>query len=124
MCATDRLHPGFRKAEVLHLALLNQLFHRSRNVFDRLTGNLLEQLDSSSGIPIVNPGPWDLTFGNGGNGGGTSDLYFTAGPAAEDHGLLGSIAPAPTPEPGALALLASGFLALFAYQRRRANSLA
>ena len=94
------------------------------NAFDPLTGNLLGQLDGSSGLPIVNLGLWDLTFGNGGNGGSASDLYFTAGFAAEDHGLLGSIAPTPAPEPGALALLASGFLALFAYQRRRTNLLA
>ena len=94
------------------------------NAFDPLTGNLLGQLDGSSGLPIVNLGLWDLTFGNGGNGGSASDLYFTAGFAAEDHGLLGSIAPTPTPEPGALALVASGFLALFAYQRRRTNLLA
>jgi uncharacterized protein (TIGR03118 family) len=92
------------------------------NAFDPLTGNFLGQLDGSSGLPLVNLGLWDLTFGNGGNGGSASDLYFTAGFAAEDHGLLGSIAP--TPEPGALALLASGFLALFAYQRRRTNLLA
>ena len=30
--ATDRLHAGFRKSEVLHLALLNQILHRSRHV--------------------------------------------------------------------------------------------
>src|SRR5260221_11679828 len=48
MCATDRPHPCFRKSEVLHLALLNQLFHRSRNVFDRHVGIyavLIEQVD-------------------------------------------------------------------------------
>src|SRR5712691_1351848 len=33
--ATDRLHSCFRKAEMLHLALLNQLFYRSRNVLYR-----------------------------------------------------------------------------------------
>jgi uncharacterized protein (TIGR03118 family) len=92
------------------------------NAFDPLTGNLLGQLDGSNGMPIVNPGLWDLTFGNGGNGGNKSDLYFTAGSAAEDHGLLGSITP--TPEPGILALLASGFLALFVYHWRRTDSLA
>ena len=42
------LHPCFGKAEVLHLALLNQFFHRSRNVFDRHVGVnavLIEQVD-------------------------------------------------------------------------------
>ena len=48
VCATNGLHPCFRKSEVLHLALLNQLFHRSRNVFDRHVGVnavLIEQID-------------------------------------------------------------------------------
>src|SRR4029077_6436061 len=48
VCATDGLHAGFRKAEVLHLALLNQLFHRSSGVFDRHVGVnavLIEQID-------------------------------------------------------------------------------
>jgi uncharacterized protein (TIGR03118 family) len=95
------------------------------NAFDPVTGSLLGQLDGSNGKPLVNAGLWDLTFGNGGNGGLKDDLYFTAGSAAEDHGLFGSIAPTvPTPEPGVLALLASGFLTLFIYHRRRNNSLA
>jgi uncharacterized protein (TIGR03118 family) len=95
------------------------------NAFDPVTGNLLGQLDGPNGTPIVDAGLWDLTFGNGGNGGLKDDLYFTAGSAAEDHGLFGSIAPTtPTPEPGVLALLVSGFLALFVYQRRRNKALA
>src|SRR5262249_45394473 len=34
VCATNRLRSCFRKAEVFHLTLLNQVLHRSRNVFD------------------------------------------------------------------------------------------
>src|SRR4249919_196478 len=34
-CAANRLDAGFREAEVLHLAFLNQVFHRSRDVFNR-----------------------------------------------------------------------------------------
>ena len=98
------------------------------NVFDPLTGTLISQLDSANGMAIVNLGLWDLTFGNGGNGGSTSDLYFTAGipgdGQVEDHGLFGSIAPTPTPEPGTLTLIASGLFALIAYRRRRTNSIA
>src|SRR5678815_1636701 len=33
--APNRLHSCFRKAEVLNLAFLNQVFHSSRNVFYR-----------------------------------------------------------------------------------------
>ena len=46
--ATDGLHAGFGKAEVLHLALLNQFLHRSRHLFDRDVGIdavLIEQID-------------------------------------------------------------------------------
>ena len=35
VCAADRLHAGFGQAEVLDLAFLDQVLHRSRHVFDR-----------------------------------------------------------------------------------------
>jgi uncharacterized protein (TIGR03118 family) len=96
------------------------------NAFDPSTGNFLGQLDGAKGMPLINLGLWDLTFGNGGNGGSTSDLYFTAGipgpDAVEDHGLFGSIAP--TPEPGTLMLIGSGLLGLIAYRWRRTDSTA
>jgi uncharacterized protein (TIGR03118 family) len=95
------------------------------NAFDPSTGNLLGQLDGANGMPLINLGLWDLTVGNGGNGGSKSDLYFTAGipgpDAVEDHGLFGSIVP--TPEPGTFTLIGSGLLGLIAYRRRRTNSI-
>src|ERR1035438_9363692 len=48
VCAADGLHSCFGKAEVLHLALLNQILHRSRYVFDRhvqVNTVLVEQID-------------------------------------------------------------------------------
>jgi len=42
---------------------------------------------------VVIDGLWALTFGNGGNGGVTDTLYFTAGPNGESHGLFGSLTP-------------------------------
>ena len=48
MRATDRLHAGFGKAEVLDLAFLDQVLHRSRHVFDRhvrVNTVLVEQID-------------------------------------------------------------------------------
>src|SRR5256885_9853814 len=48
MGAADRLHSCFRKAEVLHLALLNQVLHRSSGVFDRnirIHAMLVEQIN-------------------------------------------------------------------------------
>jgi len=96
------------------------------NAFDPLTGSLIGELDGADGKPLVNLGLWDLTFGNGGSGGSTSDLYFTAGipgdGQVEDHGLFGSIAA--TPEPGTLPLIVSGLLGLIAYKRRRIDSIA
>jgi len=37
--------------------------------FNALAGAFLGQLLDASGQPIVNPGLWGLTFGNGGSGG-------------------------------------------------------
>ena len=43
--------------------------------------------------PVKIDGLWNLTFGNGGRGGFTDTLYFTAGPDGEQHGLFGSLTP-------------------------------
>lgn len=48
-------------------------------------------LEGAHGKPIVIDGLWGLTFGNGGNAGVPGDLYFTAGPQGESHGLFGSL---------------------------------
>ena len=48
VCAADRLHSCFGKAEVLDLAFLNQVLHRSGHVFDRhvrVNPMLIEQVD-------------------------------------------------------------------------------
>ena len=48
MRAANRLRTRFRKAEVLHLALLNQILHRSSDVLDgnvRVDPVLIEQVD-------------------------------------------------------------------------------
>ena len=66
--------------------------------------------------PIAIDGLWGLIFGNGGNGGKTNILYFTAGPDDETHGLFGSLAPVPLP--GTFLLLGSGFLGIMAIPRR------
>jgi len=55
-------------------------------------GGLLEDTHHH---PIAIDGLWGLAFGNGGKAGVTNELYFTAGPNGESHGLFGSIAPAP-----------------------------
>src|SRR5204863_5000480 len=46
-----------------------------------------------SGDGIVIDELWALQFGNGGAGGDVNTLYFTAGPAEEEHGLFGKLNP-------------------------------
>jgi uncharacterized protein (TIGR03118 family) len=50
-------------------------------------------LQDESGQPIVIDELWALRFGNGGAGGDPNALYFTAGTAEEEHGLIGSLRP-------------------------------
>ena len=58
-------------------------------------------LHSAAGRPIQIDGLWALQFGHGtsavGANGLTSTLFFTAGPADEEHGLFGSIVLAEPP---------------------------
>jgi len=61
------------------------------NAFDAVSGEFLGSLRQPSGSPLEIEGLWALTFGNGGNGGASDLLYFTAGPGDEEHGLFGQI---------------------------------
>jgi uncharacterized protein (TIGR03118 family) len=68
------------------------------NVYNPVTGAWIDVLNDMTGHPIAEPGLWAIVFGNGGSGGATNTLYFTAGiagsGAVEDHGLLASVTPA------------------------------
>jgi uncharacterized protein (TIGR03118 family) len=83
--------------------------------FDPATGTLLGALSGVSGDPIVNAGLHGLRFGDG-PGGAADTLYFTAGIAGAgsvgDHGLFGSLAVAPVPEPAMAMLFAFGLAAV------------
>jgi uncharacterized protein (TIGR03118 family) len=76
------------------------------NAFDPVTGMSLGALQDGKGAPIRIPGLWGLMFGNGASGGDANTLYFTAGIAGpgkiEEHGLLGTIQPAPTIGPNSV----------------------
>lgn len=48
-------------------------------------------LRGSEECPITIDGLWALSFGSAGNAGVATDLYFTAGPNNETHGLFGVI---------------------------------
>src|SRR5262249_39660033 len=65
------------------------------NAFDPVSGAYLGTLTDSSGNTLLagDNGLWDLTFGNGGNGGDPNTLYFVTGLNAETDGLFGAISP-------------------------------
>ncbi|HZE64047.1 MAG TPA: TIGR03118 family protein [Pyrinomonadaceae bacterium] len=65
----------------------------SINAFNPSTGAFLGTLQNEAGVGIQIDELWGLIFGNGGNGGDPGTLYFTAGPADEEHGLFGSLKP-------------------------------
>ena len=58
-------------------------------------------MHSASGRPVQIDGLWALQFGHGASAssanGLTNTLFFTAGPAEEDHGLFGSLVNVPPP---------------------------
>ena len=61
------------------------------NAYDPTTGAFQGTLQDPSGNNIVLPGLWSLYAGNGGSGGDSNAVYFTAGPGGQKHGILGSI---------------------------------
>jgi uncharacterized protein (TIGR03118 family) len=61
------------------------------NAFNITTGAPLGTLNDELGNPIIIPGLWAISFGNGVGGGDTSALYFNAGYDGERHGLFGSL---------------------------------
>jgi uncharacterized protein (TIGR03118 family) len=61
------------------------------NAFNPKTGKFLGSLSGQNGYPLVLDKLWALAFGNGGKGGQTNQLFFTAGIQNEQHGLFGVI---------------------------------
>jgi uncharacterized protein (TIGR03118 family) len=59
--------------------------------FDATTGAQLGQLSDANGAPLVINGLWGMAFGNGASAGKSNQLYITAGPQAETHGLFATI---------------------------------
>jgi uncharacterized protein (TIGR03118 family) len=64
------------------------------HAFDAARGWWLGGVKDPDGEPVVINKLWALQVGNGGNGGLAADVYFTAGPFDEAHGLFGSLATA------------------------------
>jgi uncharacterized protein (TIGR03118 family) len=65
----------------------------SIHAYNPTTGAFLGTLQNENGDGIEIDELWTLTFGNGGAGGEVNTLYFSAGTAEEEHGLLGKLNP-------------------------------
>jgi uncharacterized protein (TIGR03118 family) len=70
------------------------------SAFDLNSGNYLGTMQDGKGNDISISGLWGLQWGNGGNGGSASTMYFAASPGADasgysNHGLFGSLKPGP-----------------------------
>lgn len=61
------------------------------NAFNPHTGAFLGTLTDPLGNPITIGGLWSLKFGNGGQAGPTTTLFFSAGIGGENHGLFGEL---------------------------------
>jgi uncharacterized protein (TIGR03118 family) len=63
------------------------------NAYNPDSGKFIDKVRDSKGQAIVIDGLWALQVGNGGNGGRSDTVYFTAGPNDETDGLFGSLSP-------------------------------
>jgi uncharacterized protein (TIGR03118 family) len=59
--------------------------------FHPKTGKFLGYVNDNTGMPVQNDGLWALQFGNGGQAGPTTSMFFTAGLNDEADGLFGKI---------------------------------
>jgi uncharacterized protein (TIGR03118 family) len=57
----------------------------------KLRAKFAGQLGASNHRPLVIDGLWAIVFGPGVNGFDDDEIYFTAGPDGEEHGLLGEL---------------------------------
>ena len=92
------------------------------NAFDPNSGDFLGALEGTDGNPLVIPGLWGLTFGNGGSGGSLNTLYFTAGPNGEADGLFGALTAVPEPSTWAMMLVGFAAISLAGYRGRSMRS--
>ena len=89
------------------------------SAFDPTTGAFQGQMTDPSGNAITIDGLWGLWTGTGGNNGRTDQVFFTAGPAGETHGLFGALTAVPEPSTWASGIIGAVTLAGFARRRRR-----
>ena len=88
------------------------------NAYNLATDSFMGQVDGADGQALTIDGLWALGVGNGGSGGSSADLYFTAGPSDESHGVFGVVTT--IPEPRMSMLFVAGLLTLaWGASRRR-----
>jgi PEP-CTERM motif len=68
-------------------------------------------LNGTDGKPLAIDGLWALTPGNDGGAGSSQNIYFTAGPMGESHGLFGVIQSVPEPSTAVMSVIALGLVA-------------
>jgi uncharacterized protein (TIGR03118 family) len=83
------------------------------NVFNPTNGAYIGTLDGPGGTPLVNQDLWALAVSPT----APNSVYFTAGINGQRDGLFGDIVAAP--EPGSVALVGLGYLALALFSRRK-----
>src|SRR5260370_4616620 len=73
--------------------LVGQFRGGNVSAFNPVTGRFLGSMLNPDGTTLTIDGLWALHFGQGGNAGLGSTLFFTAGPNGETDGLLGTLLP-------------------------------
>jgi uncharacterized protein (TIGR03118 family) len=74
-----------------HLMLVGNFGDGHINAYDPTSGAFSSSLIGTTGGLLVIPGLWGLTFGNDTAGAAHNQLFFTAGPDDEMHGVLGRL---------------------------------
>lgn len=74
-----------------HRLLIGNFGDGTIAAFDLISGRYEGKVLDATGKAIAIEGLWALSFGNGNKAGSSTDLYFTAGPSDESHGLFGKI---------------------------------
>jgi uncharacterized protein (TIGR03118 family) len=74
-----------------HALLVGNFGDGKINAYDASTGAFIQTAIGSNGSPLVIEGLWSLVFGPDAPGAAHNQLFFTAGPDDELHGVLGRL---------------------------------